>query len=41
MEMSVIDTFLNSLMFDALLKMKKNRILEIRLKLELDARQSM
>lgn len=39
--MSVIDTFLNSPTFDGLLKLKKDHILEIGLKLELDVRRSM
>ena len=39
--MSAIDTFLNSPTFDDLIKMKKDHILEVGLKLELDVRQSM
>ena len=39
--MSVIDTFLKSHTFGDLIKMKKDHILEVGLKLELDVRRSM
>ena len=39
--MSAIDTFLKSPTFDDLIKMKKDHILEVGLKLELDVRRSM